>query len=659
MDPNKSSAIDSRSSGSVPSGLTSASHFPLSKTKNGLIDEEEAWHRQRSRQHSDEMTAAVARARQRREEEEKKFEASRLAAREKARLLDEKARAEKEEKESRESSLPIDEKENRDIRSKDSRESSSANEEVENRPEEPRDDRSSHSSECWDEKSSKEALRSINEVLNASMNEASNHDIIQSQPQLQHSPQLHQQLLHEEDTRRKLGSSSINFKNSNRSVTRPYRPTNYGPPPKAAFGEVENIPKGLMDSRDNRLAAGPSSNVNQGSNLDKPNMRRHPYESESNREFERPPGQQLNAIGSERINSPRNPSMQNMISADNGHRRPSNNYGGGGDSLNVHKKRDLPPRFQKKQNSAPRPIGRSSNPPPPGPSQSSQFSMPKNKNGPNEGEDIWRAPVHQLSAEELLANSARSRHRKDKDKKYEQSRPVISEKPRKSEERIRSDKDFKEYKEYKEYKDQRENFSMGNHRARPKKPIMENSRPSKESDLKPKDRIEVVNDALRAPPEKVTNESKFSSFLFLYHFLIKFLLFSGNEVTNFGSEANEGNKKRGPVSEITQNPSAHSNRSKDDHHKNSRRPIVTYHNRSRRVPRPYGPSNYGPPTSKAAFGDVEPPKSSSESRDNRAPSKPASALSPSDNKGSSGSGGARRVMRHNWSGRRPNVPGPM
>jgi len=56
-----------------------------------LSDDEEMW-RQRSRQHSDEMSAAVARARQRREEDEKRYEQSRLAAQEKARALEEKAK---------------------------------------------------------------------------------------------------------------------------------------------------------------------------------------------------------------------------------------------------------------------------------------------------------------------------------------------------------------------------------------------------------------------------------------------------------------------------------------------------------------------------------------------------------------------------------------
>ncbi|RWS14398.1 protein PRRC2C-like isoform X7 [Dinothrombium tinctorium] len=64
---------------------------PSLRTRSDLPDEDELW-RQRSRQHSDEMTAAVARARQRREEEEKKFEQSRQAAQEKAKALEEKAK---------------------------------------------------------------------------------------------------------------------------------------------------------------------------------------------------------------------------------------------------------------------------------------------------------------------------------------------------------------------------------------------------------------------------------------------------------------------------------------------------------------------------------------------------------------------------------------
>ncbi|XP_054157893.1 homeobox protein 5-like isoform X2 [Oppia nitens] len=63
---------------------------PPNRSEPMVADDDEMW-RQRSQQQTDEMAAAVVRARQRREEEEKKMERSRQAAHEKLRYLEEKA----------------------------------------------------------------------------------------------------------------------------------------------------------------------------------------------------------------------------------------------------------------------------------------------------------------------------------------------------------------------------------------------------------------------------------------------------------------------------------------------------------------------------------------------------------------------------------------
>ena len=69
---------------------TNYSHSRHNRSEPIVADEDELW-RQRSRQHSDEMAAAVIRARQRREEEEKEHERSRKAAHEKLKALEEKS----------------------------------------------------------------------------------------------------------------------------------------------------------------------------------------------------------------------------------------------------------------------------------------------------------------------------------------------------------------------------------------------------------------------------------------------------------------------------------------------------------------------------------------------------------------------------------------
>ncbi|RWS30674.1 protein PRRC2C-like isoform X3 [Leptotrombidium deliense] len=100
----------------------SSGNYPTIRNRSDLADEDEMW-RLRSRQHSDEMTAAVARARQRREEEEKKFAQSRQAAQEKAKALEEKARNSAEKEKERENTDSDD----RSSLSRDSRDEKQAN----------------------------------------------------------------------------------------------------------------------------------------------------------------------------------------------------------------------------------------------------------------------------------------------------------------------------------------------------------------------------------------------------------------------------------------------------------------------------------------------------------------------------------------------------
>jgi hypothetical protein len=103
-------------------------NYPHSRhTRSEMVaDEDELW-RQRSRQQSDEMAAAVIRARQRREEDEKKIERSRQAAHEKLKALEEKSGVEKESSDFDERSRHSSESRDEKLSGRDSRDTRSAN----------------------------------------------------------------------------------------------------------------------------------------------------------------------------------------------------------------------------------------------------------------------------------------------------------------------------------------------------------------------------------------------------------------------------------------------------------------------------------------------------------------------------------------------------